>query len=454
LTGLGKTLTTLASLEKLEGIPCLIVAPKFALYVWESEITEWLEEHTYIYTGTPKQRREVWKQFIIDGGKFLVTNYSMLGEIASLSGIKGLEYNTAVKDTGNFKWQAMVCDEIHLGGLFNYKNQAYKILLKLARKVPVRFLLTGTPFRQGCKDLFGPLSIIDPVRFNSYWKFVHTYCIVTKTFFGKTIERNPANLDAFRSLVRKYMIRRLKTDVLKELPIKTRQILYVDMNGEQKKIYKQLTEDLIAEIPDSNDVVITPSQVSLILRQRQILACPQVLGLKRNAAGLDLIIAHSHLTIDSGNPIAIFTPFRKGIEDISAAFLKEYPKGEVYILRGQMTAEEFGDTWKGFQSSRNPERVLICVIKSGASFQATKASTAYFLGFEWDFTLDEQAEDRLYRMGQQNNVNIYYVINRGTVDELVKERINEKKRSSDLVMSPNKQYQEILKRIKGQYIKK
>lgn len=427
----------------------MIIAPKFALYVWQTEIQKWLGASAFIYTGTPTQRRKNWKQFIDAGGKFLITNYALVGEIANLSGVQNLEYRTALKDKGNFKWKAIVCDEAHLGGLFNYKNKTYKIIQKLCRRIPIRYILTGTPYRQGCKDLFGPLSLVDNESFDSYWKFVYHFCVVTKTPFGKSIERNPANLMGFRDMVHKFMIRRIKSEVLDELPEKNRQVLYADMNNEQRKIYKELTETLIAEIPDTDDVIITPSQLSLITRQRQLLVCPQVLGLKKNAGALDTIVEHSHLTLDNDKPIVIFTPFRKGIMDIVRAFKKEYGAIPCYVLRGQMTAKEFGDTWQGFQNSKVGKRIMICVIKSGASFQATAASTAYFLGFEWDFTLNEQAEDRLYRMGQKDNVNIYYVITKNTVDEMVREKLNEKKISNDLVVGSERQFIKMLRKFRG-----
>jgi SNF2 family DNA or RNA helicase len=126
----------------------------------------------------------------------------------------------------------------------------------MAKEIPNRFVLTGTPFRQGCVDLYGPLSLIDPVEFDSYWKYVNKYCIITKTPFGKEIERNPANIPAFRKMLSKYMVRRLKEDVLQELPGKLRQPMFVEMNSEQQKVYDELTEELMAIIPETGDILI------------------------------------------------------------------------------------------------------------------------------------------------------------------------------------------------------
>ena len=189
--------------------------------------------------------------------------------------------------------------------------------------------------------------------------------------------------------------------------------------------------------------------MSLIVRQRQLLACPQVLGLKGRGAAMDAIMAHSHLSLDEDKPIVIFTPFRKALPYLEEAFLKEYPQVKIYQIRGQLTAQEFGAAWMGFQEDKYKQKVMFCVIKSGASFQATEAATAYFLGYEWDFTLNEQAEDRLHRMGQKGFVNIYYLMTRGSVDDLVIDRLNTKKSSSDLVVGTERQYMQALRKTYG-----
>jgi SWI/SNF-related matrix-associated actin-dependent regulator 1 of chromatin subfamily A len=447
--GLGKTLTTLSAIFELDAFPCIIVCPKFALMVWQEQIRQWFNEEAVIYSGKPKDREAQWKEFITKGIKFLITNYALLPELAIRSGIDVKKARTAINTPGTQKWGGIVWDEAHMGGLFNHKSQTYKISLKLAKQIPTRYVLTGTPYRQGCVDLFGPLSLLDPQKFDSYWKYVNQFCTVIKTPFGKEIERNPANVQGFRQMLSKYMIRRLKEGVLTELPGKLRQPLYVEMNAEQKKLYDDLTANLIAEIPDSDDIIITPNQMTLIVRQRQILACPQELGLKERGGAIDAIIEHSHLRLDDNKPIVVFTPFRKALPYLEQAFKEEYPECRIYTIRGQLTSEEFGKAWMGFQNDKYKQRILLCVIKSGASFQATAADTAYFLGYEYDFNLNEQAEDRLNRMGQQNFVNIYYLMHKGTIDEDVAKRLNEKKSSSNWVVGSEEQYLKMLRNTYG-----
>jgi len=449
--GLGKTLTTLAALDTLEGYPCIIVVPKFGLMVWQSEIEKWLGEPSIIYSGKPKQREEQWKDFIKYGVRYLITNYALLPEVALRSGIAIKDSRTAIKTTtGTFKWKAIVWDEAHMGGLFNYKNSTFKASAKFAKDIPIRYVLTGTPFRQGVVDLFGPLHLVNPIIFDSYWKYVNRFCTQIKGAFGTSIERNPSNVAAFREMLSRYMIRRLKEEVAKELPGKWRQPLYIEMNDEQRVVYDELTAQLIAEIPETGDILITPNQMTLQMRQRQLLACPQVLGLKHRGAALDIIVEHSHTSLDDNKPIVIFTPFKKAVPYIEQAIHEEYPNAAIYKITGGLTAEQFGKEWKDFQfQTHYKQRVLICVIKSGASFTATAAAAAYYLGYEWDFNLNEQAEDRLNRIGQTQLVNIYYAMHRDTVDMEVAARLNEKKSASDWVVGTQLQYMAKLKAVQG-----
>lgn len=447
--GLGKTLTTLCAVAELKAFPCIIVCPKFALYVWQSEIKHWLGMDSTVYSGKPAEREKQWQEFVTSGNKFLITNYEMLAEIGVRSGIKVKELRTAINQPGTWKWGGIIWDEIHIGGLFNHKSKNYKVSLAFAREIPVRFPLTGTPFRQGCIDLYAPLSLVDPKTFDSYWKFVNKWCTVIPTPFGKEIERNPSNITAFRSMLNRYVVRRLKEEVLQELPGKTRQPLVVKMNSEQQKIYDELVENLMAEIPDTDEIIITPGQMTLIMRLRQLLTAPQVLGLKHRGAAIDAIIEHSHLRMDDNRPIVVFTPFRKALPYLREAFEAEYPGVKIYEIRGQLTAEEFASAWQGFQNDKYKKKVMFCVIKSGASFQATAADTGYFLGCEYDFTLNEQAEDRLNRMGQKNFVNFYYTMHAGTVEESIMDILNSKKSSSTWVMGSELQYQRMLREIQG-----
>lgn len=442
--GAGKTVTTLDAIEELKATPCLIVAPKFAHSVWQEELWTWMQEKAIIYNGTPKKRIQQWDEFVSSGCKFLITNYEMLEEVARKSGITLKP--AALPTPGTFwKWESIIWDEAHNGGLLNRKNKAFKISAKLAKIIPVRYPLTATPIRKGCVDLFALLHLVDPRGFDSYWKYVNRHCVVTSTPFGKEIEKNPANLAHFRKMLSEYMIRRPASEVAAERPGAIRQPLLVEMNKEQKKIYDELTEELMALIPETGEILMTPQQMTLMLRQRQILAAPQVLGLKHRGAAIDTVVEHSRNIIQDGNAIVIFTSFRQAVPKIEEALRDEHGEDlPIYKITGGMTSQEFGDSWQSFQKGTGAA-VLICVIKSSASFHATRASTAYFIGHEWDFNLNEQAEGRLDRYGQKELVNVFYLLYKGTVDDHLSRRLNEKKSAANLIVGTEEEYLKELK---------
>lgn len=462
--GMGKGLVTLLAVIGRQAFPCVILCNKAAMGVLANELEKWFDLPSVIYSGKPKQRDEAWGEYIDGDYQFIIANYAMGAELAERFGLwkvdkPKMKYNNGRTLTAKGriptntlvrKPQALVCDEIHTAGLFNHTTATYKLIAKLAAQVNTCYLLTGTPYRKGMVDFFGPLSIVDSKKFDSYWKYVHRYGITIDTGYGKAIERNPNNATKFREMVRQHASIMKKQDYLHDLPEKIRSVLPVEMNEEQQKIYDELTEELMA-FTDDGELIITPSSLTLMIRQRQLLVCPQELGLKHRGAAIDTIIdmVEDHCIEDK--PFTIFTPFRKAVKWVRKALEDEYPGIPVYEITGGLTDAEFTNTWKGFQEGAGNGkgfRVLICVIKSSAAFHATAADTAFFLGCEYDFNQNAQAEDRLYRIGQTRPVNCYYLLHRNTIDDSIVQILNDKAFSADIVLAPDQVYREMMERRK------
>lgn len=453
--GMGKSLTTLLSVVELQGFPLVILCTKSAMGVLQEEMMEWFGIDSIIYTGTPKQRDAIWYEYIDRKLPVIIANYAMAEELSGRFGIikhpklhthpNGMLTAKSKPTPGTVqKPRALVCDEIQRSGLFNHKSKTYGTIHKIAKAVEICYLLTGTPYRRGVVDLFGPLSTIRPELFDHYWKFVNKYCRIEATPYGKQIERLPADLHGFRKMIRQHAAIAKKEDHLDELPEKIRQTIPVEMNKEQQKVYEELVEELFS-MTATGDLIITPSQLTLGMRLRQVLVSPQVLGLKERGAAIDTLVEMAEDLVWQDRPFVVFTPFRKAVPYIREALLDEFPElGDVTVIEGQLTPDEFTARWQGFQKARG-KGVMICVIKSGASFHATRADTAFFLGCEYDFNENMQAEDRLYRMGQKNVVRCYYLLHKGTIDDRVKEILNEKVHTSNLVLSTESVLRDILK---------
>ena len=452
--GLGKTICTLwTAISKSTDIftdenieranypeHILIVCPKKALYVWQDEIQKWFGLDSLIYAGTKKQRE---KMRTPDEGSgyskieffpFIITTYGMLEELRSV-----------------LPWRGIIADEIHEAGLLNHKTKTYANFSKYVGKIKWFFLLTGTPIRQGVIDCYAPLHLVDPNVFKNYWQFVNSYCIVTDTAFGKQIERNPRDIKGFRKILNRYMIRRLKNEVLKDLPGKQRQPISLEMTKKQAKAHQDILKEFIYN--DEDTLIVTQNAMSAMLRARQLLVTPRLLGIDEDGAALDYLKDEGAELLYNGKPFVVFTPFRQAIPIIADVIKGISPNVRIYTITGGLKPAEFANQWQGFMDCNTTNKVLLCVIKSGASFHATVASDCFFLGYEWDFNLNSQAEDRLCRLGQKNFVNCRYLLHKDTVDENVKERLNSKNNASNWIVGTEQQYQMMLKAVRAKVLK-
>lgn len=451
--GLGKTIVTLYSaiqkakylfsdrnLSRLDFAEhILIVCPKKALYVWKEEITKWFNLESIIYSGTVTQRKKLLERdnngfCELDFSPFIITTYGMLEEL---------------KDKLN--WCGIIADEIHEAGLLNHKTKTYKTFEGYIKRIKWFYLLTGTPIRQGVIDCYAPLHLVAPDIFKNYWSFVNSYCIVTNTPFGKQIERNPRDIKGFRKMLDKYMVRRLKSEVLKDLPGKQRQPIILEMTKKQAKAHQDVLKEFVYN--DEDTLVVSQNAMTAMLRARQILVTPRLLGIDEDGAAFDYLKEEGKYLLESNKPFVVFTPFRQAIPLIEDLINSIGMGTKIYTITGGLKPSEFANQWQGFMQDLSTNKVLLCVIKSGASFHATVASDCFFLGYEWDFNLNSQAEDRLCRLGQTNFVNCRYLLHKDTVDENVKERLNDKNNASNWIIGTEQQYQLMLKSVRSKVLK-
>lgn len=442
--GLGKSVISLKHLERNmeETNRVLIACPVNALYVWQQEIEKWTSFKSMIYWGTPKQRSELkgilTQPFHRKPINFVICTSGGFHELLDLP------------------WRHIICDEIHRWGLLNHKTQAYKTISKYKERVDQIIQLTGTPIRQGCIDLYAPLHITAPWEIKNYWQYVNRWCIVNETPFGKQIDRRPANLEVFRTMWRKYAVRRLTEEVKTDLPEKQRNIIPIKMTTKQAKAHKDLMTELMHYSEEEDSLTVAQNKMVAGLKARQLLVCPRLIGITEDGAALDYLKAVVPDYIFANKPVAIFTPFRDAV-DIVAEVMREvcrepgrsYSEVDIYKLHGQMTPAQFGDNWTAFQQPAHKKKILICTIQSGASFHATEAATSFFLGADWDVNQNEQAEKRLHRLGQVNPVDCNYLLYEDdTVDQDIRARLNEKNQAATWILSSDEQYTKLLEAIK------
>ena len=415
--GLGKTLQILTTIHRLKSRKTLIVAPKIATGVFKHECKKWYNWDSIVYAGTPKQRAKLRDDFNTGEYKILITNYALLDEIK-------MYYP---------QWTTIICDEVHLGGLLNKKTQKFKTLKSMICEN--LFLMTATPIRSGPQDMWSLLHLLYPKVYNSYWQWVHKYCVVIDGMFGKEIQPKPKNPLKFKEMLNKHMVRNLKKDVLTQLPSKTRQVLPMEMTVKQRKAYNDLLHEMMLET-DNDDLIITTGVLAQLLRLRQILCCPKMIGIDDNGAAINALIEHYlPIEFDNGNAVVIATPFRQAVPYIAEAIKVAFPDVVIEEIHGGIkeTAQEVAAR---FQSIPTHKKVIIYTIKSGASWTATDANVGFFLGYEWTCIDNEQAEDRIHRIGQSKSVRINYILHQDTVDNLVMDKLDNKAYASNWALKP------------------
>lgn len=422
--GLGKTLETLEVRKRVGAKSTLIIAPKIATGVWQNEAKKFYGWDSTIYKGTPKARKEIWKNLNTD---IVITNPAQLKEIVGLQN----------------KWDMVVCDEAHLAGLLNHKTATYKLFEKI--ECEYFYPLTGTPIRRNPADLYAPLHLINPKVFKSYWQFVNKYCNVIDNGFGKEILSKPKNPLEFKKMLDWYMIRRLKKDYLEELPEKIRGVIPIEMSGKQAKAYKQMEEEMML-IEDVEDFTLASTAMVKILRLRQLLVCPKMLGVDDYGNGIRAL-AEELIPNDfkEKRSVIICTPFRKAIPFIKEYLISQMPDIKIFEIHGDIK-ETAAEVAAKYQACKSIDKVLIYTIKSGASFTATDASMVYFLGAEWTNTDNFQAEDRCYRIGQKRSVDVKYFCYKDSVDDEVRDRLNSKSASAAWVLRPEYMIEKIKER--------
>ena len=415
--GAGKSLTTLHAIMELKGRPVLIFTINPGLFVWQDELEYWFKEKSIVYTGNKKDRDSLYKKFIEGKYQFLIANYFFIEELSILF---KLGY-----------WKTIVTDEYHIMGISNHRTNRYKALFPIVKKADNLIMVTGSPMRRNLADLFAPFKMIDPPNFRSYWRYVNTHCVVTEDYFGKTIEAMPRNPTEFTKMRKKYMIRRLKKDILPELPPKTRQVISVFMTSEQRKIYDMMDNDMVI---DYKGIFITAANPAVkMMRLRQLLVTPYILGFDVAGGALEHLVEIIDSEFAEGNPVAVFTPFKtNAIKPIKKYLLSKLPKTELFHLHGAMPFKQIKENVQGFQNSPTERKIFLGVIKSGMAITLTTAKVCVFLGYEWTSEENDQAENRLHRYGQRDNVRCLYLLHRDNpIDKRVMEILNTKQHNID-----------------------
>ena len=409
--GLGKTVQTLSyvATEK-QTFPLLVIAPLVTLNNWEREIEKFLKKKsrngriidssspsvTLIRTGKSKELPKT---------DIYVINYELLFK----------RYD----DLSNVGIRTVVCDEVH--NLRSKTTQKYKSVKKLAAlpSVLYRIGLSGTPIYNRGSEIWPIIDILKPGLLGSFKEFCEYFCYVNDKGKAIVLENKRASLR--NELQKHVMLRRKKSDVLKELKDKVRykEVIASDTDyylEELNKIWKKLEEEQkVAETEFSKSA----SYHRAIQSERQIAGVaklPHVINFVKNIMEIEeSVVVFCHHKV-------IHKLLHESLQDFSP----------VSIIGGQ-TDKLRQDQIDKFQKGES--KLMIAGIRAGnVGINLTRAKYVIFAELDWSPAIHRQAEDRLHRIGQKNTVFAYYLIGNGTLDDHVASILVDKSYEIDAIM--------------------
>ena len=384
--GLGKTIEALQWLKENPKIrPAIVVGPASAKWVWEMEASLKFGMRSEILSGqTPPKKGTK----LLGKHPILILNYEIL------------QYWT--KYLKKLKPQVLLLDECHF--VKNSRAARTKAVKKLAKNIPHIIGISGTPLTNRPDELWNIVSLVRPDVFESHFTYRWRYCKPVLKPWGWEY-KGAANLkELHRKLNSCMMIRRLKKDVLSELPAKTRQVISM-----------QIELDEYNEARDNFITWLTKQSAAKARSARNAERLVQIGCLKRLAAEakMDGVLnwVDSFLEESSGK-IVLFCTHKKIIKQIN----ERYKKISV-VFDGSTPKHKRKLVVKKFQTDKKT-RIFIGNIKAaGVVITLTAASTLAFVELDWVPGHHTQAEDRIHRIGQTNAAMIYYLVAKGTIEE-------------------------------------
>lgn len=404
--GLGKTLQSLAAVR--HHLPCIIVSPVIAKSVWSREIAKSMPWATFeILSGKPRE---------LSGADFTIINYDLLKKWQTI--LEGFEFNS------------LIADEAHY--LKNLKAARTKSLLAIGATIPKRIMVTGTPILNRPIELYSLLAMLDldrEVEPGGFWRYVRNYCGgYLNQFSGNWETKGASNLGELHKKVSPFVLRRLKKDVLKDLPKKRVTRLEWTLRKSELAEYNFCLHDF-PEWYQIRHPELTPEEIA-----KKPLGLMQLGALRRLSceAKMEAVVELlSESFVPEGKKAVIFAEYRHTVTSLH----KTFSDNSVMIIGGQ-SQKERGAAERRFQEDPN---ILFCFASTkaaGVALTLTAADTAIFLTVPWTPGDFAQASDRIHRIGQENSVEIMVPVST-EIDQVLWDVIASKERIVGSVIDGN-----------------
>lgn len=408
--GLGKTHQAMALLaavmnyKKQQRPKFLIVCPTSVIYHWEELLETYLKKAKVImYYGPGRKLRELkLKRDII------LTSYGIL--------------RSDQEHFAKQNFEVVIFDEIHIAK--NHRSIVHRALRSIQSNV--RIGLTGTPIENHLLELKSLFSIVVPNYLPAERKF-------REEFIHPIEKQNDVGKQRLLSrMIHPFVLRRKKADVLDDLPEKIEEVAYVDLSNEQRKLYQEAfvrSEDLLLneeEKPSTGDFYL--HVFALINRLKQICNHPALVlknpdQFERHQSGKwDFFVDLLEEVRESGQKLVVFSQYL----DMLAIMEKYLQKEGIGYAMIQGATKDRKEQLKRFKQDPKCEVFLASLLAAGVGIDLVSASVVIHYDRWWNPAKENQATDRVYRIGQNRGVSVFKLVAKGTIEEHIHQLIMKK----------------------------
>lgn len=407
--GLGKTIQVIAfllsALNEKGRCPSLVVVPTSLIFNWCAELDKFAPVLSYsAVSGNKEERTKLIKDAL--SHDVVITSYPLI--------------RRDIQDYSNINFRYCILDEAqHIKNPDSQNSRAVKLI-----RAEKRYALTGTPMENKLTELWSIFDFILPGYLYSHGKFTERFEIPAVDEDGFEI------LKELSRQIKPFTLRRLKRDVLEELPDKIEHTLVAEMTDKQKKIYMACLQQVKGEIDrEIEENGYERSQIKILAaltRLRQICCHPGLFieGYEGESGKLRLLDEIIRDAVESGHRILLFSQFTSMLKLIRSKLSAEGL--ECLYLDGGTPAEERGFLVNSF--NEGTAQVFLLSLKAGGTgLNLTGADTVIHYDPWWNPAVEDQATDRTYRIGQKKSVHVMKLVSKGTIEEKIL-KLQEKKR--------------------------
>ena len=390
--GLGKTLQAIALLSNLheeKKKKSMVIMPKSLIYNWENEIKKFAPKlKVGVYYGINRDFSSLKKVDVI-----LTTYGTIRNDIENL-----LEH----------KFDLLILDESQ--NIKNINSQTTKAVLLLNAKK--RVALSGTPIENNLLELYSLFRFLNPEMFGSVQRFTNNYIVPIQKY------SDISTIEELKKKIYPFLLRRVKKEVLEDLPDKIEKLVYVDMNDEHRRFYEERRKyyySLLEKNTSSQGNFDKFFVLQAINELRHIVSSPELESKKIISSKKEVLIENVIEAIENNHKVLVFVNYLSSIESICDS-LKE---NKIKYLKMTGQTKDRQTLVDKFQNDSRYKVFVMTLKTGGVGLNLVSADTIFIYDPWWNTTVENQAIDRAYRLGQDKTVFAYKMIMRNTIEEKI-----------------------------------